>query len=497
LNRQVVAALFRDALYQVLDNKVFRILSGVVLSFVLATFLVGAREDSLTLLFGWKELYYEDIFAFFGLPFPGIEGAGEILVQRIQTLLVDYLAGTLGIIFAISATAFFVPRMLEKGAADTLFSKPVSRLALLLSRYMAGLLFVALLATVLVGGMHLGFLLNSGYSDPGFLWSIASLVYLFGLLHGVSILVGVVTRSTVASILLTLFFALFTSCVHLGWQGKDAFVNNPHVRSLQEEEAQEEASDGSLAAEDPQSAKDAENERWRDLLFFSIDTIHFILPKTSDAAPIARKLRKDLQHRYAELFDQEGGLLVPARPAGWERRTPNEDLAGKGVVWALPDGRATITLQRRSMKGTNRLRTAKALRISLESRPEVSAVEESTGYIARTETKRLDWVVNAADGERKHRIHLFTGGGQLYTLEIEGVPAWIDDAVAFEVVQRFVHAFTFNESENATDESSRFENKLGWDAPLKYNIFFSIGSSLAFLLAVLGLAWWRLSRIDF
>ena len=35
--------------------------------------------------------------------------------------------------FCIAATAFFVPRMLEKGAADTLFTKPLSRVVLLLS----------------------------------------------------------------------------------------------------------------------------------------------------------------------------------------------------------------------------------------------------------------------------------------------------------------------------------------------------------------------------
>jgi len=496
VNRQVVEALFRDALYQVLDNKVFRILAGVVLSLVLATFLVGAREDALVLLFGWKELYYEDIFAFFDLPFPGLEGAGQMLVQQIQTVFVDYLAGTIGIIFAIAATAFFVPRMLEKGAADTLFSKPVSRFALLLSRYMAGLLFVALLATVLVGGMHVGFMLNSGYSDAGFLWSIASLVYLFSLLHGVSILVGVVTRSTVASILVTLFFTLFTTCVHKGWQGKDMFVSgSSHVRSLQEEEAQEAASDGSL--EPGANSIDEEDSRWRDMLFFSIDTVHYVLPKTSDAGPIARKLRRDLEYRYAELFDEEGGLMIPAAPSGWERRTPNEALAGDGVVWALPDGSATITLQRRSSQGTTRFRTAKALRISLESRPEVSAVEEDTGWIANTESKRLNWVENGPDGERRHRAHLFTGGGQIYTAEIEGTPAWHDDEDAGALTQRFLRSFTFNESENATDPFSRYEHLLDWDAPLKYNIFFSIGSSLAFLLAMLALAWWRLSRIDF
>jgi ABC-type transport system involved in multi-copper enzyme maturation permease subunit len=498
VNRQVVEALFRDALYQVLDNKVFRILSGVVLALVLSTFLIGAREDALVLLFGWKELFYEDIFTFFDLPYPGIEGAGQMLVQQVQTVLIDHLAGTVGIVFAIAATAFFVPRMLEKGAADTLFSKPVSRFALLLSRYAAGILFVALLATVLVGGMHIGFRLNSGYSDPGFLWTIASLIYIFALLHGVSILVGVVTRSTVAAILVTLFFMFFTSCAHLGWKSKEMFNSDAHLRVMQEEEEREGSAEKDAAQGSQAAAEDDDgNERWRSLLFLAIDTVHYVLPKTSDAGPIARKLRRDLEYRYAELFDVEGGLLIPAPPADWERKTPDQALAGEGVVWELPDGSASIRLQRRTSQGTTRMRTVKALRISLENRPEVSAVEEGTSYVANTESKRLRWVETGPTGERKHRVHVFTGGGQLYTLEVEGTPEWHEDKAADAVIQRFVRSFTFNESENATDPNDRFEHKLGWDAPLPYNIFFSIGSSLAFLAAVLALAWWRIARIDF
>ena len=40
MNRQVLQALFLDALYQVLDNKVFRILAGVVLALVLSASVV-------------------------------------------------------------------------------------------------------------------------------------------------------------------------------------------------------------------------------------------------------------------------------------------------------------------------------------------------------------------------------------------------------------------------------------------------------------------------
>jgi ABC-type transport system involved in multi-copper enzyme maturation permease subunit len=507
LNANTFGALFRDALYQVLDNKVFRVLAVTVCGLVVATFLVGAREESIVLLFGVQELRYEDVFSFFGMPYPGMEGAGEILVQSVQTIFVDWLAGSVGILFAVAATAFFVPRMLEKGAADTLFSKPVSRLTLLLSRYAAGLIFVALLAVVLVGGMHVGFLVSSGYSDPGFLWSIVTLVYVFGLLHGVSVLIGVLTRSTVASILLTVVFMLFNGCVHGGWMAKDYFVADEANRQRaeeedrQEEEAEESATpaiaDGSQ--EDPamSSIRDEEDSVWKTVLFTTLDTIHYVLPKTSDADMIARKMRRDLSLRYSELWDPEGGLLVPAPPKGWERRAGVEAIEGDGALWSLPDGSATMRLQRRPIDKTSRMRAAKALRQELETRADVRDVEDERSSIANVTSSRVNWVEGRAESERAHRVHFFASGDQLYSMEIEGTPAWRADKAADEVVQDFHRGMTFNESTYGTDPGSRYENLLGWDAPLRYNIFFSIGSSLAFLLAVLGVAWWRLSRIDF
>src|SRR6185295_1368330 len=50
MNANTTKALFRDALFQVLDNKVFRILVDVVVLMVLPTFLIGAHDDSLVVL---------------------------------------------------------------------------------------------------------------------------------------------------------------------------------------------------------------------------------------------------------------------------------------------------------------------------------------------------------------------------------------------------------------------------------------------------------------
>jgi ABC-type transport system involved in multi-copper enzyme maturation permease subunit len=489
VNANTFGALFRDALYQVLDDKVFRVLAVVVLGLVAATFVIGAREQGLVLLFGLETIEYRSIFAFFHQPYPGLDGAGQMVVAGLQSVIVDGLAGTLGVIFAVSATAFFVPRMLEKGAADTLFSKPVGRGMLLFSRYLAGLLFVGLLAVTLVGGMHVGFLVSSGYSDPGFLWAIATLVYVFGLVHGVSILIGVLTRSTVASILLTLVFMLFNSCVHTGWQFKDMALDPDSRRSRITSADAEEA--------DPGSAAEEESSAWIRAAYAALDTAHFVLPKTADAQRISRKLRRDLQLAYAELHDRQGGLLVKAPPEGWERRAGGEALEVSGARWELPDGSASITLRAEPGPDLSRLRAAKARRQALEARADVRDLQDQRGSVGESTSSRIDWVETSADGERAHRVHYFAGQDRLYSLEIEGTLAWREDAAADEVVQRFVQGMTFDRSAFAGDPGTRYESLLGWDAPWRYNIVFSILSSLAFLAAVLALAWWRLSRIDF
>jgi hypothetical protein len=61
-----------------------------------------------------------------------LEDAAATLIQHTQTLLVDQIGGTFGLVFAVAATAFFVPRMVEKGAADTIFSSSVQQTATLI-----------------------------------------------------------------------------------------------------------------------------------------------------------------------------------------------------------------------------------------------------------------------------------------------------------------------------------------------------------------------------
>src|SRR5258706_5286091 len=261
MNKPIARALFLDAYYQVLDNKVFRLLAIVASLLVLPTFVLGASEQGLVILYGVKTVPWEDIGWLVG----GLRNHA-LIVQRYQDIVVGGLAGTIGILFAIAATAFFVPRMLEKGAADVVFSRPVSRHVLLLARYCAGVLFVAILSTALVLGMHIGLLLVSGTSDPAFLWSVATIVYVYTLVHSVSLLMGVLTRSSVAAILMTILFFSFNGCIHQSWIGSE------YYREQQRLEQEEKAKEGAP----PEEGKIGGGPLF---LFRLVVGLHFLLPK--------------------------------------------------------------------------------------------------------------------------------------------------------------------------------------------------------------------------
>lgn len=209
MNRTVLRALFIDAYQQVLDNWVFRILAALVIGTVALSFAVGAGPDSLSIL--WLRYPYSEL-GFGSNLLPG-EARRELL-EGLQTLFIDNVVGTLGLLGCLAATSFFVPQMLERGAADTLFSKPVSRTALLTARYVAGLMFVALLAVALVGGLYLGLKLRSNLGGTDLLWSAPVLVYRFAIVYSTTVLIGVVTRSSVAALLGSFLFLGFNSCVH-------------------------------------------------------------------------------------------------------------------------------------------------------------------------------------------------------------------------------------------------------------------------------------------
>lgn len=501
MNANVVRALYKDALAQVIDNRVFRILVVLLLVFVVPTFLIGAREEELVVMFFWR-YRYDQVFALIGQTVSGIDHPNRALIQAVQSLLIDGLAGGLGILFGIAATAFFVPRMLEKGAADVVFSKPVSRLALLLSRYVAGLLFAGILATLMIGGIQIGLLLNSGWSDPGFLWSIPTLIYVFGIVHAVSMLVGVVTRSSVAAILVTLLFYSFNGCVHRAWMVKESNFGRNVV----------EKRDGASVPqppEDEESAGDTSSPAgvWR-MMSIALDVVHYALPKTSEADLIARSARRGLDYRAREYVDGETDFSVVVAPEGFAREGSGS-IADGGVAWISSGGDARIVVsRRRPAAGEDRLSAAKAIEREAESRPGSVGVDRRRANFADRPASAIEWTEERDGRTRLVRVCLFQEGEWLFRVDYDADKEWADQPGPQEAWERFTQSVGFGDevtsetpgmriSSGSAGAFVRWEKRFGWFSPMPYNFFFSIGSTLAFVVAVLALAQWRLSRIDF
>jgi ABC-2 type transport system permease protein len=112
---------------------------------------------------------------------------------------------------AIFATAHLVPRMQEKGTVDLYLARPVSRVRLLLSRYVAGLILAGSNVIYLMGSIWLIVAWKTGVMNPRFLLAGSIIFLVIAVLLAFAFLIGVVTSSTAVSIMTTygiFFFGL-------------------------------------------------------------------------------------------------------------------------------------------------------------------------------------------------------------------------------------------------------------------------------------------------
>ncbi|UCG16990.1 MAG: ABC transporter permease subunit [Phycisphaerales bacterium] len=190
-------ALVCDSFRYALDRKIFWVLVAITALVVLFMLCVGFEEDRISLVFGLWEVNTE-----------GYNPLASIGQTRIIGMMVYYISdvflGWIGITLMIIATAGVFPCMMEPGAVDVLLGKPIHRLRLFLYKYVAGMVFVLLQATLFVGATFLVMGFRWHVWAPGYLVCIPLMVLLFSYLFCVSVLVGVYTRSSVAAILVSL-----------------------------------------------------------------------------------------------------------------------------------------------------------------------------------------------------------------------------------------------------------------------------------------------------
>ncbi len=135
----------------------------------------------------------------------------------IEKLVLGFESGFSAVLYflctflAVFATAHLVPRMQEKGTIDLYLSRPVSRLKLILSRYVAGLILAGSNVLYLIGSIWLIVIWKTHVVHPRFFFAGGVILFVIATLMAFAFLVGVITSSTGVSIMSTyglFFFAL-------------------------------------------------------------------------------------------------------------------------------------------------------------------------------------------------------------------------------------------------------------------------------------------------
>jgi len=136
--------------------------------------------------------------------------SGSLPIAKIVTGFESIVSGPiygLCIFLAIFATAHLVPRMQDKGTIDLYLSRPVSRLKLISSRYVAGLILASGNVAYLILSIWFIVMWKTHIVHPRFLLAGVLIIFMIAALLALAFLIGVITSSTGVSIMAT--YAIF------------------------------------------------------------------------------------------------------------------------------------------------------------------------------------------------------------------------------------------------------------------------------------------------
>ncbi len=196
-------AIFYDAYRSLHAKKMFWVVLVISLLVVAVFACIGVNEDGVKILF-WQ-------FDNGVIKAEGDSGA-EMFYREIvfRQLGINVWLSWIATILALVSTVGIFPDLVNSGSIDLLVSKPIGRLRLFLTQYVAGLLFVTLQVAIFCAACFLLIGLRAGHWEPRLFMAVPIVVCLFSYLFAFSVLVGVLTRSTLAALLLTLLLWMTT-----------------------------------------------------------------------------------------------------------------------------------------------------------------------------------------------------------------------------------------------------------------------------------------------
>jgi ABC-type transport system involved in multi-copper enzyme maturation permease subunit len=168
-----------------------------------------ARRDGIETVSGHMSL------AFGAISFP-VSRERRDAIGFLELVLAGGVAGTLGVLLMLVWTSGFVPTFLEPNVAAVLLAKPVGRRNLLIGKFVGVLVFVGFQITLFVVLTWLALGARSHVWTMTYLWCIPLLCLEFATFYGFSVLLGVLTRSTVACVFGSALFWILSWGINYG-----------------------------------------------------------------------------------------------------------------------------------------------------------------------------------------------------------------------------------------------------------------------------------------
>jgi ABC-type transport system involved in multi-copper enzyme maturation permease subunit len=208
-------ALVLDAYRELNSKKLFWFTLAISGLIALAFAGVGINKDGLSVLW-WT------VGDFGGILNSDVIPPDQLYKSLFANFGVAFWLGWLATILALVSTSGMIPDFIAGGAVELTLSKPVGRVRLLLTKWAVGLLFVGLQVAAFSLACFLVIGIRGGSWTPRVFLAVPIVLLFFSYLYSVQALLGLLTRSTIASLLLTLLFWLFVFVLNIG----DAIVLN-------------------------------------------------------------------------------------------------------------------------------------------------------------------------------------------------------------------------------------------------------------------------------
>lgn len=330
-------AIFLDAYRDLNARKLFWVTLILTAVFVAAFALLGVDDKGLQIA-GWH----------IEMPRPTALYAFK---STFRTVIIGLWLTWAATILALVSTAGIFPDLITGGSIDLYLSKPLGRARLFATKYLAGLAFVSLQVIVVTVGGFLIMGLRGHEWIPRFFWAIPIVICFFSYLFGISVFLGVQTRSTIAALMLTIVAWGLIAAVdwseqsllttHEMFQSQaDSLDKQLAAAERRQPATQATTGDGAGNLSPPYDANASLRDRaesarkvayWTGLFQRITYGIKTVTPKTTDTI--------DLLNRYVFTDEEVERSLNPPEPqdgagGGPRRRRPN---GGPG-----PDDQATI-----------------------------------------------------------------------------------------------------------------------------------------------------------